>query len=200
MTTYDTDSTCGTYKGDLVKDAVGNTTCYVYDALRRVTSTTYSGPYSANTPSRYFVYDAATVNSVAMAYAKTRLAEAYSCVSPCATKITDLGFSYTVLGQPTDVYESTPHSSGYYHVTGTYYANGALNTLSNLLGLPRITYGVDGEGRVNSASAIWCADSNALQIWTQLTPRNSPCYGERRTPSFTSLVQMILTAQPQLAR
>jgi RHS repeat-associated protein len=153
--TFDTDATCGTSKGDLVKkvDAVGNTICYVYDALHRVTNSTYSGPYSANTPSRYFVYDAATVNSVAMAYPKTRLAEAYTCVSPCTTKITDLGFSYTVLGQPTDVYESTPHSAGYYHVTGTYYANGALNKLSNLVGLPTITYGVDGEGRVNSASA-----------------------------------------------
>ena len=153
--TYDTDSTCGTSKGDLVKqiDAVGNITCYAYDALHRITSTTFSGPYAANTPSRYFVYDSATVNSVAMANAKTRLAEAYTCVSPCSTKITDLGFSYTVLGQPTDVYESTPHSGGYYHVTGTYYANGAINKLSNLVGLPAITYGVDGEGRVYSASA-----------------------------------------------
>jgi RHS repeat-associated protein len=153
--TFDSDTTCGTSKGDLVKkvDAVGNTTCFAYDALHRVTSTTYSGPYSASTPSRFFVYDAATVNSVAMANAKTRMAEAYTCVSPCSTKITDLGFSYTVLGQPTDVYESTPHSGGYYHVTGTYYANGALNQLSNLVGLPTITYGVDGEGRVNSASA-----------------------------------------------
>jgi YD repeat-containing protein len=148
--TYDTDTTCGTSSGDLVKkvDAVGNTTCYVYDARHRITSTTYSGAYAANTPSRYFVYDAATVNSAAMANAKTRLAEAYTCVSPCSTKITDLGFSYTVLGQPTDVYESTPHSAGYYHVTGTYYANGALNKLSNLVGLPTITYGVDGKGRV----------------------------------------------------
>jgi RHS repeat-associated protein len=153
--TYDTDSTCGTSKGDLVKkvDAVGNTTCYAYDALHRVTSTTFSGPYSSNTPSRYFVYDAATVNSVAMANAKTHMAEAYTCVSPCSTKITDLGFSYTVLGQPTDVYESTLHSSGYYHVTSTYYANGTLNKLSNLVGLPAITYGVDGEGRIYSASA-----------------------------------------------
>src|SRR5208283_814697 len=108
---------------------------------------------ASNIPSRYFVYDAATVNSVAMANAKTHMAEAYTCVSPCSTKITDLGFSYTVLGQPTDAYESTPHSGGYYHVTGTYYANGALNQLSNLVGLPTITYGVDGEGRAYSASA-----------------------------------------------
>jgi RHS repeat-associated protein len=153
--TYDTDTTCGTSKGDLVKkiDAVGNVTCYAYDALHRVTSTTFSGPYSSNTPRKCFVYDAATVNSVAMANAKTRMAEAYTCVSPCTTKLTDLGFSYTILGQPTDVFESTPHSGGYYHVTSTYYANGVLNQLRNLAGLPTITYGVDGEGRAYSASA-----------------------------------------------
>jgi RHS repeat-associated protein len=153
--TYGTDATCGTSKGDLVKkvDAVGNTTCFVYDALHRQTSVTYSGPYSGNTPNKYFVYDSATVNSVAMANAKTRMAEAYTCVSPCSTKITDLGFSYTVLGQAADVYESTPHSSGYYHVTASYWANGVLDQLKNLAGLPAITYGVDGEGRVTSASA-----------------------------------------------
>jgi RHS repeat-associated protein len=152
--TYDTDSTCGTSNGDLVKkiDAVGNTTCYAHDGLHRITSTTYSGPYAPNTPSRHFIYDAATVNSVAMGGAKTRLAEAYTCVS-CSTKITDLGFSYTALGQPRDVYESTANSHGYYHVTNTYYANRALNQISNLIGLPTITYGVDGEGRIYSASA-----------------------------------------------
>ena len=38
--TYDSDSTCGTSKGDLVKkqDAVGNVTCMAYDALHRVTA------------------------------------------------------------------------------------------------------------------------------------------------------------------
>jgi RHS repeat-associated protein len=74
-------------------------------------------------------------------------------VSSCSSKITDIGLSYTVLGQPSDVYESTPHSSGYYHVTESYWANGLVNQLSNLAGLPTISYGVDGEGRVYSASA-----------------------------------------------
>jgi RHS repeat-associated protein len=185
--TYDTDSTCGTYKGDLVKkiDAVGNTTCYAYDSLHRITSTRYSGPYSTNTPTRYFVYDGATVNGVAMANAKTRMAEAYTCVSPCSTKITDLGFSYTVLGQPTDVYESTPNSGSYYHVTGTYYANGALNQLSNLVGLPTITYGVDGEGRVNSASAS--SGQNPLTS-TSYNPASLPTQvnlGSSDSDSFT---------------
>jgi RHS repeat-associated protein len=152
---YDTDSTCGTSSGDLVKrtDAVGNTACYAYDALHRSTSVTYSGPYAANTPNKYFVYDSATVNSVAMSNAKSRMAEAYTATCSTCSKLTDLGFSHTVLGQPSDVYESTQHSGGYYHVTASYWAHGALNQLSNLTGLPTITYNVDGEGRVYSVSA-----------------------------------------------
>jgi len=157
---YDTDSTCGTSTGDLVKkiDAVGNVTCYAYDALHRPTTVfVSSGSYASSTPYKYFIYDGATVNSVVMANPKGRMAEVYtsssSCPAPCNSKLTDEGFSYTVLGQVSDVYQSTPHSSGYYHVTQTYWANGALNQLSNLVGLPTITYNVDGEGRVYSVSA-----------------------------------------------
>ncbi len=152
---FDSDSTCGTSKGDLVKkvDAVGNTSCYAYDALHRVTSVTYSGLYQSSTPNRYFVYDSATVNSVAMVNAKSRMAEAYTATCVTCTKITDLGISYTALGQPSDVYQSTAHSSGYYHVTASYWPNGLMHQMSNLVGLPTITYGVDGEGRVYSVSA-----------------------------------------------
>ena len=153
--TYDTDATCGTSKGDAVKkvDAVGDTICFAYDALHRMTSTTYTGTYASVTPNRYFVYDSATVNSVAMVNAKTRLAEAYTCFSPCSTKLTDEGFSYTARGESSDLYELTPHSSGYYHVNQTYWANGAPDVLSGLSGLPTITYTVNGEGRVYSATA-----------------------------------------------
>ncbi len=153
--TYDTDATCGTSKGDLVKkvDAVGNTICLTYDALHRLTSTTYSGTYASVTPSKYFVYDSATVNSVAMVNARTHVAEAYTCFSPCSTKLTDEGFSYTARGESSDLYESTPHSGVYYHVNLTYWANGATDVLSGLSGLPTITYNVDGEGRVYSAGA-----------------------------------------------
>jgi RHS repeat-associated protein len=160
--TFDSDSTCGTSKGDLVKtiDAVGNTTCYSYDALHRNTSATYSGSYASVTPNQYFVYDSATVNSVAMANAETRLAEAYTCYSPCSSKITDVGLSYTARGETSDVYESTPHSGGYYHVPASYWANGGLNKLNalsngnpSLPGLPTFTYGADGEGRPTTVSA-----------------------------------------------
>lgn len=154
---YDTDAACGTSYGDLVRkvDHVGNTICYAYDALHRVTSVTYptSDPYASVTPNKYFVYDSATVNGVAMANAKTHMAEAYTATCITCTKITDEGFSYTVRGEPSDAYESTPNSGSYYHVAVTYFANGALKQIGSLVGLPTFTYNVDGEGRVYSISA-----------------------------------------------
>ncbi|MBV9269103.1 MAG: RHS repeat protein, partial [Acidobacteriaceae bacterium] len=152
---YDSDSTCGTSTGDLVKrvDAMGNVKCFSYDALHRNTALTYpSGPYAAATPAKTFVYDAATVDGVAMANAKGGLAEAYT--GPGSAKITDLGFSYSARGEVTDTYELTPHSAGYYHVSASYWANGVLDTFStNVSGLPTWTYTPDGEGRVYSVAA-----------------------------------------------
>jgi YD repeat-containing protein len=159
--TYDSDTTCGTSNGDRVKrvDAMGNTTCYGYDALHRVTSIRHvSGSYASSTATRCYVYDSATVNGQTLANAKTRLAEAYTTSSsscPGSGKITDIGFSYSVRGEVTDVYESTPHSGGYYHSTASYWANGALNTLNplNSTALPTFTYSADGEGRPSQVSA-----------------------------------------------
>ncbi len=109
-----------------------------------------SGPYSGVTPAKHFVYDSATVNLVGMSNAKGRLAEAYTGPS----KTTDLGFSYSSRGEVTDVYQSTPHSGGYYHVGASYWANGPQNTLNaNLSGLPNWTYAADGEGRWNGVTA-----------------------------------------------
>ena len=50
------------------------------------------------------IYDSATVNGTGMTYAKGRLAEAYTG----ASKTTDLGYSYSLRGEVTDVYQSTP--------------------------------------------------------------------------------------------
>jgi len=137
--TFDSASGCtGTSKGDLIKrvDAVGNVTCYTYDSFHRTTSITFSGPYAANTPNKYFVYDGATVNGIAMTNTKTRLAEAYTATCSTCAKIVDIGFSYSVRGEITDILESTPNSGGYYHVTQTYWVNKAINRLS---GNPRVT-------------------------------------------------------------
>ncbi len=158
------DPACGTvsYPGNLVKmkDAVGNSVCYSYDAFHRVTSVTYpSGSYSSVTPAKHFVYDSATVNNVAMSNAKGRMAEAYTCTGTCTSKITDEGFSYSARGEMTDVYESTPHSSGYYHVSATYWAHGALASLIGIPSVPTLYYGasngagLDGEGRVTQVNA-----------------------------------------------
>jgi RHS repeat-associated protein len=169
---YDSwDASCGTYTsaGDLVekKDAAGNVTCLKYDALHRSTQITYpAGPYkSPITPTKCFVYDAATVNGTAVVNAKTRLAEAYTTTATSCpgTKTVDEGFSYSARGEVTDVWESTPNSGGYYHVNASYWANGKLDVLnggtSPLPGLPAITYGasdgsgLDGEGRITKVNA-----------------------------------------------
>jgi len=168
---YDTDATCGSSSGDLVKktDAAGNVTCFAYDALHRATSITYpSGPNSANTPGKFFVYDAATVNGVAMINPKAHLAEAYTATCQTCSKITDEGFSYTVRGEVSDEYESTPHSGGYFHSAATYWANGALQNLS--APMYGVSYNVDGEGRVYSATgALTSTIYNAASQPTAVT-------------------------------
>jgi RHS repeat-associated protein len=159
--TYDSDPTCGPYAGDIVKrvDAAGNSICFSYDLLHRQLTTTYpSGTYALVTPQKHFVFDAATINTTpttTMLNAKARLAEAYTCFSPCTTKLTDIGFSYTVRGEVSDVFESTPNSgSFYYHTSQSYWANRSRYQMTGNIGLPTtITYGPDGEGRMSTVSA-----------------------------------------------
>jgi RHS repeat-associated protein len=142
-----------TVYGKLVKtyDANGNTTCYNYDGLYRVTSVTFSGP-NADGNNKYFVYDSATVNNVTMTGTLSRLAEAYTAPSAGGTKVTDEGFTYDVLGRTTDVYQKTPHSpSAYYHSTVSYFENGALHVLTIPGSGNTFTYGIDGKGRPYSA-------------------------------------------------
>lgn len=157
---YNTNATCGTSNGDLVKrtDALGNVTCYAYDAMHRLTQLTYpSGSYASVTPEKHFVYDNSTVNGQNMLNAKGRLAEAYTGTS--GSKITDLGFSYGPTGMVVDVYQKTPNSGGYYRTKATYWANGLVNTLNlykndgSTALIPTITYAPEGEGRVDTVSA-----------------------------------------------
>jgi RHS repeat-associated protein len=193
--TYDSDTTCGTYKGDLVKkvDAVGNVMCYKYDALHRLINTfVSSGSYASSTPYKYFVYDAATVNTVAMANVKTRLAEAYTCAtSSCTSKITDIGFSYTVRGETSDVYESTPNSGGYYHTSATYWANGALDVLTAkygstaITGLPAFTYAPDGEGRTSTVSASSGQNPVTATAYSVASLPTQVTFGSSDSDSFT---------------
>lgn len=137
-----------TFNGQLVKtyDANGNTACYAYDGVNRVTSITYTGPNDDGN-NKYFVYDSAAVNGVTMTGTAGRLAEAYTAPTSGGTKVTDEGFSYTARGEVADVYQSSPHSGGYYHTSATYFENGSLKVLSGVPGVAAWTFSIDGKGR-----------------------------------------------------
>jgi RHS repeat-associated protein len=157
----------GTYNGKLVKryDARGNTTCYAYDSIGRMTSVVYSGPGSTGV-NKYFVYDSAVVNSQPMQHTTNRLAEAYTSTSRSGMKTTDLGFSYSARGDKTDVYEWTPHSGGYYHTTATYNANGTLATLGGVPGRPTWSFGLDPMGRFKTLSESSNCNGTCLSLVT----------------------------------
>jgi len=140
--TYDSDASgacSGSYPGDLVKsvDNAGNVTCFTYDGLHRVlTSNVVSGPYASVTPQNNYVYDAATSVS-AVQNAKGSLAEAYTNFVGSTTKLTDVFFSNYPTSLPnggkgmvSQMWESTPHSSGYLFTQETTYPNGALQAVS----------------------------------------------------------------------
>lgn len=136
--------------GDLTSrlDAAGNRICNEYDARHRLWSV------GASTGCRRYWYDSATVNGVVMANTAGRLAETSTdnCGAWPPVKIVDIGYSYTARGEISDVYQSSPHSGGFYHSNVLYWANGATKQLTGP-GFPTITYGVDGEGRINTVSA-----------------------------------------------
>jgi RHS repeat-associated protein len=52
----------------------------------------------------------------------------------------------------TDSWESTSHVLGYFHGLASYAANGALASIGGVPGYTAITYGIDGEGRLNTAA------------------------------------------------
>jgi RHS repeat-associated protein len=163
-TSYSWDSsvgtTCGnTSPGNMIKkvDGNGNWTCYIYDALHRLTDVG-NNAQSATNPCKRFRYD----NSPGIGLGGTkpsglintmgRLIEAATdTCSGTDTIITDEWFSYTARGEVSDFYESTPHSGGYYHNSATYWANGVLNQLNAASGY-FAQYNVNGEGRIYSTA------------------------------------------------
>jgi RHS repeat-associated protein len=166
---YDSDASShctGAFPGDQVRstDALGNVVCAQYDNQHRLQSTsTVLGPYAGVTPNLNYVYDAATVNGVAMRNVAGAVAEAYTCSGSCTGKITDVGFSAmaettggTLTGRTiSQMYESTPHSNGYTVTQATAYPNGSMAALSGYgssFTMPSIVYGVDGKGRPATAA------------------------------------------------
>jgi lysozyme len=149
----------GTYNGDLVKtyDAQGNTICYTHDGLHRMLTTTYpAGPNSGASPARNFAYDTTSFTCTNGSNVEGRLAEAFTGSS--SSKITDRAYCYSARGEVTDIYESTPNSGGYYHITKSYWPDGSLASVGDIPGVPTIYYGasdgsgLDGEGRVTKVT------------------------------------------------
>jgi len=195
--TYDVDSggTCsGSYNGDLVKttDAAGNVTCSKFDGLHRLATVTYpSGPNAANTPAKAFIYDSTTFSCASaprtIGNVGGRLAEAYT--SSSGSKITDIGFCYSARGETTDVYESTPHSSGYYHTVMNYWPNGTVNILAGYLAsgstfAPTQTYGLDGEGRWKTVTAASGPNPISTTGYNAASQITGITYGSTDTDSF----------------
>ena len=188
--TYDSPtSNCpSTSAGDMIQkqDANGSITCFYYDALHRVTDVAVvAGSNSA--PCKRFRYDNSTgvlghlPTGVTVSNPLGRVVEAETdtCAAPITQSsiIADEWFSYSARGELTDLYESTPHSGGYYHSTATYWANGALASLSGVPGYTALTYGVDGEGRLNTAqqgtTKVVC-DSTCSSTSTTFDPAGRP--------------------------
>lgn len=121
-----------------------------------------------------------------MSNTKARLAEAYTCTSTCTTKLTDVGFSYTVRSEPSDVWQSTPNSGGYYHLSVSYWADGVPNQLgSSIAGLPTFTAAVDGEGRPYKISASSGQNPVSNTLFNAAGLATSVTYGSGDADSFS---------------
>jgi len=153
-------SNCGSYAttGDLGTklDNAGNYTCYGYDALHRLLGFGTVG----NSNCTGFVYDAPPSSWPApsgsdLLNTKGRLIEAYtnSTCNGHTSIVTDRWLGYSARGEIANMYSSMPNSNGYYDLNKQYWANGVLQTLSGIPGVPTISYGVDGEGRWNTVTA-----------------------------------------------
>jgi RHS repeat-associated protein len=178
--------------GDLVQsiDHIGNTTCYTYDKLHRPLSTfVASGSYASVTPAAYYVYDAATYSGAAMQNAKGVLAEAYTCAtSACSSKLTDIYTSTSPVtsgamsgGVQSQMWESTPHSGGYFFTQDTYYPNGVVGAVSaSLVGASTgstTNLITDSEQVGGSGWALYCAgNSDGVVIDTTAVPAPDGTY------------------------
>jgi len=168
---YDTESSCAgnvpfTSNGDLLQknDANGNQICYFYDLLHRVgdIGNNHQGP---SNPCKRFRYDnssgyTGSTKPSGLVNTLGRLIEVATdrCDATGDTILSDEWFSYDKRGEVTDVYESTPHSGGYYHTTAAFWPTGLLKTLSGIPGVPALNYGangpgLDGEGRITQVTA-----------------------------------------------
>lgn len=142
-------------------------TCYLYDALHRLTDASGWANSTWRGPCHRFRYDASTNGVISPGTGRNlnNLAghpvevETDSCAAWPPTPITDEWFGYSPRGELTDVYESTPHSGGYYHTQASYWPTGALDSLGGIPSVPTLYFGasdgsgLDGEGRFTKVTA-----------------------------------------------
>jgi RHS repeat-associated protein len=160
ITTYDSDSYCGTFTGFPVaaSDNLGTPFCFSYDLADRQLSVSarqlINGSYAVW--SKNYVYDAQTTKNVTCPLANQagHLGEAYTSYSYNNTTVTrtDEVYCYDNDERATDIYSLIPGSRpSYDHTAESFYVNDVPNTLT-LPGQPTITYSLDSMGHLYSAS------------------------------------------------
>ena len=176
--------------GDLTlrQDPAGDNNCFEYDQLHRVTSV------GSRTGCKRFAYDNGTITAsrpsgitITNAIGRMNEAETDNCSAFPPTPITDEWFSYTARGEILDLWESTPHSNGYYPVATAYWPNGPMSGLVGANGYS-MTWGVDGEGRISSAgsgSPLFGTSYNAASQPTQLSFSSANTDGDTFTYDST---------------
>ena len=176
--------------GDLVgrQDLANDNVCFQYDLLHRVTNV------GSRTGCKRFAYDNGTITAsrpsgitITNAIGRMNEAETDNCSASPPTPITDEWFSYTARGEILDLWESTPHSVGYYPVAAAYWPNGPLSGLVGANGYS-MTWGVDGEGRTSSAgsgSPLFGTTYNAASQPTQLSFSSANSDGDTFTYDST---------------
>lgn len=117
-----------------------------------------------------------------MANTGGRLAEAYTGSS--TSKTTDIGFVYSVRGELTEIWESTPNSGGYYHPTAAFWPNGTLSGVW-ISKIPAISYGADGEGRISTVSASSGTNPVTAVSYNVASQLTSATFGSSDSISYT---------------
>lgn len=145
-------------------DSAGNVICIAtFDAMGRVTGiNSPSGPDSSKTPTRLFGYLHGQLNF------------GYTCDFTCVTLITQQSFTRDIYGRLTSVTQNSPGLGNQsFSTTVNYWDNGAIQSLAGIPGVSDFSYGIDGEGRLTSAtsgatsivsSVVYDAASNPLTI------------------------------------
>ena len=124
----------------------------------------------SRTGCKRFAYDNGTITAsrpsgitITNAIGRMNEAETDNCSAFPPTPITDEWFSYTARGEVLDLWESTPHSNGYYPVATAYWPNGPMSGLVGANGYS-MTWGVDGEGRISSAFSGSLCPARAIML------------------------------------